>query len=130
MESKNLIASKETPYFVLSVIVSVFIYIIALFSIIGIGIAVLLLGIVLFSNAIMIGSIRGNGVRIHEKQFPEIYERVVSLSEAMNLKKSPMFLSFIRKVLLMHLRQGLWAEMWSLFIRKYLNWHANKPEKN
>lgn len=89
MESKNLIASKETPYFVLSVIVSVFIYIIALFSIIGIGIVVLLLGIVLFSNAIMIGSIRGNGVRIHEKQFPEIYERVVSLSEAMNLKKVP-----------------------------------------
>lgn len=89
MESKNLIASKETPYFILSVIVSVFIYIIAAFSLIGIGIALLLLGIVLFSNAMMIGNLRGNGVRINEKQFPEVYERVVSLSEAMHLKTVP-----------------------------------------
>ena len=35
----------------------------------------------------MLGSIRGNGIRISEKQFPDVYERVVSLSSKMDLKK-------------------------------------------
>lgn len=89
MEEKNLISSKETPYFILSVMISVLIYFIAVLSLVGIAIALVLLGFVLFMNAIAVGSLRGNGVRIHEKQFPEIYERVVSLSEAMDLKKVP-----------------------------------------
>lgn len=89
MNSKFLTSSTETPYFVISIIVSIFIYLIAAVSVIGIGIALLILGFVLFSNAIMIGNIRGNGVRINEKQFPEVYERVVHLSNAMQLKTVP-----------------------------------------
>lgn len=89
METKKLTSVKEMPYFFIAAVVSVFIYIIAAISLFGIAIAFLLLGVVLLTNAIMIGSIRGNGVRIHKNQFPEIYERVVSLSEAMDLKKVP-----------------------------------------
>lgn len=37
----------------------------------------------------MLGSIRGNGIRISEKQFPDVYERVVDLSSKMGLKKVP-----------------------------------------
>lgn len=37
----------------------------------------------------MLGSIRGNGVRINEKQFPDVYERVVAMSNQMGLKKVP-----------------------------------------
>ena len=58
-------------------------------SVIGIGIALLLLGVVLFSNAIMIGNLRGNGVRISERQFPDVHDRVVHLSKAMQLKSVP-----------------------------------------
>lgn len=89
LETKKLTSVKEMPYFFIAAVVSVFIYIIAAISLFGIAIAFLLLGVVLLTNAIMIGSIRGNGVRIHKNQFPEIYERVVSLSEAMDLKKVP-----------------------------------------
>ena len=89
MEPRSLISSKETPYFIFSIIVSVFIYFIAVISVIGIGIALLILGFVLFSNAIMIGNLRGNGVRISEKQFPDVYERVVHFSKAMQLKSIP-----------------------------------------
>lgn len=89
VESKNLTSSKESLYFILCTIVSVFIYGLVLLSVVGIGIALLLFGLVLFTNAIMIGNIRGNGVRISEKQFPEVYERVVSLSKAMHLKAVP-----------------------------------------
>ncbi len=89
MNSAPLTSSKETPYFVISVIISVFIYLIATLSIIGIGIALALLAFIVFSNAIMLGSIRGNGVRVSEKQFPDVYERVVELAEKMELKKVP-----------------------------------------
>lgn len=89
MNSASLTSSRETPYFIISVIISAFIYLIAMLSIIGIGIAVALLAFLLFSNAIMLGSIRGNGVRVSEQQFPDIYERVVELSEKMELKTVP-----------------------------------------
>ncbi len=56
---------------------------------IGIVIALVILAFILFSNAIMLGSIRGNGVRVSEQQFPDIYERVVELAGKMELKKVP-----------------------------------------
>lgn len=89
MNAKSLTSSKETPYFICSVIISAFIYLFAMFSIIGIVIALVILAFVLFSNAIMLGSVRGNGVRVSEKQFPDIYERVTYLSGKMELKNVP-----------------------------------------
>lgn len=82
-------SERETLYFVLSIIFSVFIYIITAVSIIGIGIAVGILVVMLYVNAIMLGSIRGNGIRIHQQQFPDVYERVVALSSSMGLKRVP-----------------------------------------
>lgn len=89
MNSQSLTSSRETPYFIISVIISAFMYLIAMLSIAGIGIALLLLAFVLLSNAIMIGSIRGNGIRVNEQQFPDVYERVVDLAGKMDLKKVP-----------------------------------------
>lgn len=89
MRTPNLTSERETIYFVLSIIFSIFIYIIAAISIIGIGIALSLLAIVLYANMIMLGSIRGNGIRINQNQFPDVYERVVVLSQEMGLKRVP-----------------------------------------
>lgn len=89
MVNQSLISSKETPYFVFSVIISVIIYLIAVISVIGIVIATVILVILLILNAIMLGNIRGNGVRLHEKQFPDVYGRVVELSEKMGIAKTP-----------------------------------------
>lgn len=89
MNSASITSSKETPYFVISVIISAFIYLIVTLSIIGIGIALVILAFILFSNAIMLGSIRGNGVRVSEQQFPDVHERVVELARKMELKKVP-----------------------------------------
>lgn len=58
-------------------------------SLIGIVIALVILVFMLFSNAIMLGNLRGNGVRVSEKQFPDIYDRVVDLSEKMKLESVP-----------------------------------------
>ncbi|WP_313894324.1 M48 family metallopeptidase [Psychrobacillus sp.] len=89
MTQRELTSNRETPYFVISVIFSLFLYILAAVSLIGIAIVLVLLAIILYANMVMLGSIRGNGIRISEKQFPDIYERVVELSTQMNLKKVP-----------------------------------------
>ena len=77
------------PYFVISVIFSLLLYILAIVSLFGIAILLILFVFLLYANVVMLGSIRGNGIRISEKQFPDVYARVVSLSEKMNIKKVP-----------------------------------------
>lgn len=89
MSQRDLMSSREVPYFVISVIFSLFLYIIAVVSLFGIAILLIVLAVLLYANAIMMGSIRGNGIRISENQFPDVYERVVDLSSKMNLKKVP-----------------------------------------
>lgn len=89
MDQNKITSSRETVYFVLAIIFSVFVYLIAAFSVIGIGIALVLFAIMMFLNMVMLGSIRGNGVRISEHQFPEVYERVKVMSEQMGLAKVP-----------------------------------------
>ena len=89
MKTPSLTSDRETIYFILSIIFSLFVYIIAAVSIIGIGIAVIIFAVILYANLIMLGSIRGNGIRIHQNQFPDVYERVAALSNAMGLKRVP-----------------------------------------
>lgn len=89
MNQKQIQSSRETVYFVISLIFSILIYILAAVSIIGIGIALTVFAILLFANVVMLGTIRGNGVRIHERQFPDVYERVQTLAAQMELKKVP-----------------------------------------
>ena len=89
MLSKELTSNREMPYFVISVIFSLLLYILAIVSLFGLAILLVLFAFLLYANAIMLGSIRGNGIRISEKQFPDEYARVVSLSEKMNIKRVP-----------------------------------------
>lgn len=89
MSSRELTSNREMPYFVISIIFSLLLYILAIISLFGIAILLVLFAFLLYANVIMLGSIRGNGIRISEKQFPVEYARVVSLSEKMNLKKVP-----------------------------------------
>lgn len=89
MNQTSIQSNRETAYFIISLVFSIVIYALAAVSIIGIAIALTIFIILLFTNAIMLGSIRGNGVRIHERQFPDVYERVQVLAKQMELKKVP-----------------------------------------
>lgn len=89
MHPGNIQSSRETVYFILSLFVSISIYIMAAVSIVGIGIALIIFAFVFYIQLMMLGSIRGNGVRIHQNQFPDVYARVQELSKQMGLKKVP-----------------------------------------
>lgn len=89
MNRSAIQSNRETIYFVISLLFSLLIYALAIVSIVGIGFALILFALMLVTNAMMLGSIRGNGVRIHDRQFPDVYERVAALSKEMELKRVP-----------------------------------------
>jgi Zn-dependent protease with chaperone function len=98
------INAEENVFFALKVVVSVFVYLIGLVILIAIGsvgakaFAVLFvflfygLFIVLFfvfRHILFIGYIRGNGVRLSEKQFPEVFEMARSIAGSLNIGTIP-----------------------------------------
>ena len=85
----RLVHSKETLYFALTIIVSITAYIFLLFSFIGIAIIAALILFSYFFHALSMASIRRNGIRISEKQFPDIYQKAQGLASDMELVKMP-----------------------------------------
>lgn len=69
----SLVHKKEDRYFALALIFSIFVYIGLFLSIIFIFIIPVLFLLPLFAQAIMMASIRTNGVRITPQQFPEVF---------------------------------------------------------
>lgn len=69
----SLLHKKEDRYFALALIFSIFVYIGLFLSIIFIFILPVMFLLPLFAQAIMMASIRTNGVRITSQQFPEAF---------------------------------------------------------
>lgn len=89
MTDKQLRSNREIPYFILCIIFSALIYLIAIASLIGIAILLAIFLISIFTLYMSMGHIRANGIRISEKQFPDVYERIVHISQELGLKKVP-----------------------------------------
>ncbi|TFE23579.1 M48 family peptidase [Cohnella luojiensis] len=70
-------------------IISIFIYISLIVSIVGIVYIVLGLVIGFFLHGLRIGHIRNNGVKLTEKQFSNVFDILNRLSKEMGLKKVP-----------------------------------------
>ena len=85
----RLVHSKETLYFALTIIVSITAYIFLLFSFIGIAIIAAIILFSYFFHALSMASIRRNGIRISEKQFPDLYQKAQGLASDMELVKMP-----------------------------------------
>lgn len=88
-QSTALVYSKENIYFVLMLITSIFVYSILAVSVIGIIIIFIMVAIALFTHGLFIGYIRGNGVKLSEKQFPEVYDKAKKISEEMGITTVP-----------------------------------------
>ncbi|WP_338471563.1 M48 family metallopeptidase [Niallia sp. XMNu-256] len=86
---KRLVHHKEGVYFALTLLVSILTYVALLFSIIGIVIIAAIILVSYFFHALSMASIRRNGVRLSERQFPEIYEKAVKLAHNMEIEKMP-----------------------------------------
>ena len=85
----ELVHRKENMYFVLTAVFGILSYIFFLFSIIGIVIIVVLMLLSYFIHALSMASIRRNGVRLSNQQFPDMYEKAEMLARKMELMKMP-----------------------------------------
>ncbi|MBM7602368.1 Zn-dependent protease with chaperone function [Metabacillus crassostreae] len=87
--NKNLVHKYEDTLFIICVIVSIIVGLYLLISIVGIIIFASVAILTLFSHAISMAHIQLNGVRLRENQFPDLFEKVTTLCEKMNLNKVP-----------------------------------------
>lgn len=85
----QLVHRKESIYFALTMLISIVTYVGFLFSVIGIVIIAVLMFLSFIIHALSMASIRRNGVRISNQQFPDIYEKAEMLAKKMGLEKMP-----------------------------------------
>lgn len=85
----RLVYRKENIYFAITMIFSILAYVVLVFSLVGILIILGLMLVSYFFHALSMASIRRNGVRISEQQFPILYQKAVNLAEDMELEKMP-----------------------------------------
>ncbi|WP_099188849.1 M48 family metallopeptidase [Tepidibacter mesophilus] len=83
--------SKENIYFIISLIFSLICYALFIVCSIGIGLVYLLTGLILsfLLHGLLIGNLKGNAVKISNKQFPEVYGYIKDFSNTLNLQQVP-----------------------------------------
>jgi Zn-dependent protease with chaperone function len=85
----RLVYRKENIYFAITLIFSILAYVVLVFSLVGILIILGLMLVSYFFHALSMASIRRNGVRLSEQQFPVLYQKAGKLTEEMELEKMP-----------------------------------------
>jgi len=85
----RLRSPKEQPLFVIGVILSSFVWLAMVFSIVGLIYGVFIFLGVLMAHALFLAYVRGNGVRVSERQLPGLYERVRLASGKLGLESVP-----------------------------------------
>ncbi len=80
---------RETLYFVLCVGISVLVYLALVVSLVGIPYLIALAMIGFFAQGILVGGVRGTGVRVCEEQFPEVHRLAGDLAAKMGLSPVP-----------------------------------------
>lgn len=86
---KELVHKHEMIYFIFALLLSIVIIVSLLVSLVGIVFLVIGILLPLFAHALSMAQIRKNGVRLSERQLPEIYQKVKQLSQEMGLATIP-----------------------------------------
>jgi Zn-dependent protease with chaperone function len=85
----QLVHRKESIYVGFVLLFSILTYLFLTFSIIGLFIIALMLLVSLGLHGLYIGGVRRNGVKLSNEQFPELYEKAISVAKDMGLSKIP-----------------------------------------
>lgn len=86
---EKIVNPKERVYFGISLVISLMVYLALVVSIVGIVFIVIGAIMAVIAHGLFIGSIRGNGIRVSEKQFPEVYRIASHLANQMELNPMP-----------------------------------------
>lgn len=86
---ESLVHPKERIYFGISLTISLLVYLLLVVSIVGIAWIALGAFLALIANGLFIGSLRGNSIRVSERQFPEVHRLVQEISGQMGQDPVP-----------------------------------------
>lgn len=85
----RLRSPKEKPLFVIGAVFSALCWILVVVSLVGLAYALLIgLGI-LVAHALFLAHVRGNGLRLSERQHPDLYARIRAASATLGLPRTP-----------------------------------------
>src|SRR5512145_1881577 len=82
-------SSKEQPLFVVGAIFSAVVWLAVIVSIVGLVYALLIWLAIVVAHALFLAHVRGNGVRLSERQHPELYARIRAASAKLGLPRTP-----------------------------------------
>ena len=85
----RLRSPKEEPLFILCIVVSSIAWLLVVISIIGLLYGAVVLAFVVVAHAVFLANIRGNGVRLSEKQLPDLYNRVRAAAGSLGMVGVP-----------------------------------------
>ncbi|NOU92077.1 M48 family metalloprotease [Paenibacillus sp. LMG 31456] len=87
--NKKLVHEDEQTWYIVCLVTSILIYLSLIFSIIGIIYIAIGLVAALVMHGLMVAGVRSSGVKLSERQFPQIYERVQALCQEMGIAQVP-----------------------------------------
>ncbi|MCR8636025.1 M48 family metallopeptidase [Paenibacillus radicis (ex Xue et al. 2023)] len=87
--NKRLVHEDEQTWYIVCLVTSILIYVSLIISIIGIVYIGIGLVAALVMHGLMVAGIRSSGVKLSERQFPQIYERVQALCREMGVVQVP-----------------------------------------
>jgi Zn-dependent protease with chaperone function len=88
---RKLLSPKEPPLFVLGVIFSTLVWLVAVVGTLGIGLVYIGLAafFILTAHAVFLAHVRGNGIRISRNQLPDLYARCEAAALTLGLERMP-----------------------------------------
>jgi len=89
LDMRLLRSPKEPPLFAIGVALSVTAWVALAVTVVGILYGALIFVFILFAHALFLAHVKGNGVRISERQLPELHARVKAAAEKLGMSKIP-----------------------------------------
>jgi Zn-dependent protease with chaperone function len=88
---RKLLSPKEPPLFVLGMIFSTLVWLVAVVGTLGIGLVYIGLAafFILTAHAVFLAHVRGNGIRISRNQLPDLYARCEAAALKLGLERMP-----------------------------------------
>jgi Zn-dependent protease with chaperone function len=80
---------KEPPLFVIGIVLSAAAWLALTVTIVGILYGALILAFILMAHALFLANIKGNGVRVSERQLPDIHARVRAAAQKLGMTHVP-----------------------------------------
>src|SRR5215468_3164371 len=85
----QLRTSKERSLFVVGLVISAIAWLILIVTVIGAVYGALLLVFLLVAQALFLAHVRGNGLRLSDRQLPDLYQRCKAIAGKLGLERMP-----------------------------------------